>query len=65
MSTAKISELRFIVDYCDYCGCCVAVCPVDCIDLEEMKLTVDFELCTYCGNCPRACPVGALVGVAA
>ncbi|MCX6641241.1 MAG: 4Fe-4S binding protein [bacterium] len=61
----KIHELRFLPERCDYCGCCVAVCPVDCIELEAAKLTVDYGACTLCGNCPQACPVGALVGVAA
>lgn len=58
----RISGLRFIPELCDFCGCCVAVCPVDCIELEEARLTVDLEVCILCGNCPPACPVGALVG---
>ncbi len=60
-----IGELRFISELCDFCGCCVAVCPVDCIELEESRLTLDMNSCIYCGNCPKACPVGALVGDAA
>ena len=61
----KIKSLRLIPELCDFCGCCVAVCPVDCIELEEVNLRVDMEACTLCGNCPYACPVGALVGEAA
>ncbi|RJP78680.1 MAG: 4Fe-4S dicluster domain-containing protein [Candidatus Zixiibacteriota bacterium] len=61
----KITSLHFYAALCDFCGCCVAVCPVDCIELEEAKLTVDLTVCTLCGNCPRACPVGALTGEAA
>lgn len=64
-SAHKIVELRFLPELCDFCGCCVAVCPVDCIELAEASLAVDFTICTLCGNCPRACPVSALVGVAA
>lgn len=60
-----IKDLKFIPDRCDYCGCCVAVCPVDCVELEESILTLDLETCILCGNCPKACPVGALIGEAA
>jgi ferredoxin len=61
----KIKALNFLHELCDFCGCCVAVCPVDCIELKEADLTVDDDACTLCGNCPKACPVGALVGEAA
>ena len=60
-----IKDLTFIPYRCDYCGCCVAVCPVDCVELEESILTLDLETCILCGNCPKACPVGALIGEAA
>ena len=58
----KLADLRFLPELCDFCGCCVAVCPVDCIELQETRLSIDFGVCTLCGNCPRACPVSALVG---
>ena len=58
----KIKSLRFIHERCDFCGCCVAVCPVDCIDLREAQLFIDMETCILCGFCPKACPVNALVG---
>ncbi len=61
----KIKALRFSPERCDFCGCCVAVCPVDCIELQETSLTIDDDACTLCGNCPKACPVGALIGEAA
>lgn len=57
-----IKEIHFFDRLCDFCGCCVAVCPVDCIALEEIHLRIDFQLCSYCGNCISACPVGALCG---
>ncbi|MFH1861523.1 MAG: 4Fe-4S binding protein [bacterium] len=62
MSKHVLKSLHFREDRCDFCGCCVAVCPVDCIELQESKLAIDFGTCTLCGNCPRACPVQALVG---
>jgi len=61
----KISQLRFLPERCDFCGCCVAVCPVDCIELEEAKLSIDLQTCILCGFCLKACPVNALIGEAA
>jgi len=61
----RLADLKFLPERCDFCGCCVAVCPVDCIELEEARLSVDMEVCILCGFCPRACPVNALVGVGA
>jgi ferredoxin len=60
-----LKALKFNPDLCDFCGCCVAVCPVDCIELQEARLIIDVAICTLCGNCPRACPVNALTGEAA
>ena len=45
---------------CDFCGVCVAVCPVDCIDLYEAKILINEETCTDCLNCVYVCPFGAL-----
>jgi formate hydrogenlyase subunit 6/NADH:ubiquinone oxidoreductase subunit I len=59
-----LKSLTYLPWLCDFCGCCVAVCPVDCIELEEMKLSINMAVCTLCGNCPQACPVEALVGEA-
>lgn len=44
---------------CAYCGGCVSVCPVDAIDLAEIRLTIR-DSCIECGLCLTACPVGAL-----
>lgn len=61
----RLIDLKFLPERCDFCGCCVAVCPVDCIELEEARLSLDMNTCILCGFCPRACPVNALIGVAA
>jgi ferredoxin len=45
---------------CDLCGACPAVCPVDCISLDESRLTIDQEICTDCQLCIKVCPFGAL-----
>lgn len=51
-----------LIDYdvCDYCGACVGTCPVNVIDLVDVKLMIDQMNCIDCGICVKACPVGAL-----
>lgn len=48
----------------DCCGCtaCAAICPKDCITMEEDKEgflypSVDETKCVDCGACERACPI--------
>ena len=45
---------------CDFCGACVAVCIVDCIELFEKDIEIDFNICTECKFCIYVCPVEAL-----
>jgi ferredoxin len=45
---------------CDLCGTCVAVCPMDCIELNEFMIQIDQELCTSCMRCIQICPFAAL-----
>ena len=45
---------------CDFCGCCVGVCPENCIELMEAELKIDEYLCTDCGKCVWACPFKVL-----
>lgn len=45
---------------CDFCGCCVGVCPENCIELYEAKIEIVQELCTDCGKCVWACPFEVL-----
>tara|TARA_B100000029_G_C17607696_1_gene968041 strand:+ start:3983 stop:4156 length:174 start_codon:yes stop_codon:yes gene_type:complete len=42
---------------CDYCGCCVGVCPVDCIELEESNISIDDDVCIDCKLCLYICPI--------
>ena len=44
---------------CDYCGTCVAVCPVDCIDLYEAELSIQHNVCIDCELCVDICPLVA------
>ena len=45
---------------CDFCGTCVAVCPVDAIEVLESVVIIDEDTCTQCLNCVAVCPWGAL-----
>ncbi|MDO8647377.1 MAG: 4Fe-4S binding protein [Candidatus Diapherotrites archaeon] len=45
---------------CCYCGACVSICPVNCMELKETRLTVDNNTCINCQACVRMCPVGAI-----
>ena len=52
----------FIVDddRCYGCAACIALCPVDALNLEELLAIVDEPTCTHCELCIPACPVHAL-----
>jgi len=50
-------------DECDFCGACVAVCPVDCIELFEKDIKIDIKKCTECKLCIYVCPVEAIQNV--
>lgn len=45
---------------CDFCGTCVSVCPVDCIELFESKIEIDNDKCIGCNLCVEICPLGVL-----
>ena len=42
---------------CDYCGACVSVCPVDCIDVREASINIDNAICIDCDLCVQICPI--------
>lgn len=52
--------IGIINDKCDFCGTCVAVCPVDAIDLYEARITVSEKKCIDCMLCVWICPVETL-----
>jgi len=56
------SKIMIVVNekICDLCGTCVAVCPVDCIELTEFDLIIDNEACINCDACVKICPFAAL-----
>ncbi len=49
-------KLKIAEELCDFCGACVAVCPLDCIILRENDIAIDFSQCDLCKNCLAACP---------
>ncbi len=48
-----------IGDYCVACGCCVKVCPLGNIRLENRR-PVWGKNCTHCMACIAKCPVEAI-----
>ena len=44
-------------EICSFCGACVSVCPLRCIDIGEDYPVFDSEKCTECGLCSRVCPI--------
>ena len=59
---ARILNHVFVVDedLCYGCGSCIALCPVDALNLESLLAIVDEPICTHCEHCIPACPVFAL-----
>ncbi|MCH2441269.1 MAG: 4Fe-4S dicluster domain-containing protein [Candidatus Thalassarchaeum sp.] len=45
---------------CFGCAACVALCPVDALDLSDLLVIIDEPTCTHCELCIPACPVHAL-----
>ncbi|PIZ62032.1 MAG: hypothetical protein COY19_11700 [Candidatus Marinimicrobia bacterium CG_4_10_14_0_2_um_filter_48_9] len=45
---------------CDFCGTCVAVCPVDAIEMAEAELKIIHETCIDCDICVWICPIDVL-----
>jgi len=55
--------INIIENKCDYCGTCVAVCPVNCIDVEEEDILIDHKSCIDCDLCVYICPIEVLESV--
>lgn len=58
----RVQDHIFIVDddKCFGCGACIALCPVNVLDLDNNIAVVDEENCTHCELCIPSCPVFAL-----
>ena len=49
-----------ITNACIGCGCCVKVCPQNCILTDGIPYVIEQAHCLHCGNCMNACPVHAV-----
>jgi Fe-S-cluster-containing hydrogenase component 2 len=49
--------IEILPDRCDFCGCCVGVCPEDAIELKEASIRIIDERCTNCSKCIWVCPI--------
>ena len=58
----RISDYIFFVDEdkCFGCGACLALCPVNVLDIDNRIAVVDEKNCTHCELCIPSCPVFAL-----
>ena len=45
---------------CDFCGACVTVCPVDCIEVRESSIKIFDDECINCDLCVYICPIDVL-----
>ena len=45
---------------CDYCGACITVCPVDCIEVREYSIKINQSICIDCDLCVEICPIEVL-----
>jgi coenzyme F420 hydrogenase subunit beta len=49
-------KVIFDAQICSGCGLCEAVCPVDCIHIENGFGRIDDDKCIRCGLCYHVCP---------
>ena len=48
------------VERCFGCAACIAVCPLDALELECILAIPTEDKCTHCDLCIPVCPVNAL-----
>lgn len=44
------------IKFCDQCGACAEICPVEAISAENGTYLIDPEICIGCHECVDACP---------
>lgn len=47
-------------DECTGCECCVDICPVEAIAMNDDIAEIEQDECTECGTCIDECPVEAI-----
>jgi len=55
---------RYWITFCDQCGKCAEVCPVEAITADGGVYRIDRDSCTGCGLCVDTCPKGAMFTLA-
>ncbi len=48
MPNKKSLHIESSGQLCIYCGACVGICPLNCIYLDETRITFDEKVCTRC-----------------
>ena len=56
---AKTGKLmiEILMGQCDFCGCCVGICPEDAIEMKETEILIIDPRCTNCAKCVWSCPI--------
>lgn len=49
------------IKFCDQCGACAEVCPVEAIEETDGIYLIDSETCVGCSACVEACPKGVMM----
>lgn len=49
------------IHFCDQCGICADVCPVDAIELKDGVYQINEEECIACHECVHACPKSVMI----
>ena len=55
--------IKIIENKCDFCGTCVTVCPVDCIEVREAAISIIDSVCIDCDLCVEICPILVLESI--
>ncbi|MBC2705244.1 4Fe-4S binding protein [Desulfobacula sp.] len=52
---------HYQIHFCDQCGICAEVCPVEAIELENGVYRINEEECIACRECVEACPQSVMM----
>jgi Fe-S-cluster-containing hydrogenase component 2 len=52
---------NYQIHFCDQCGTCADVCPVEAIELKDGIYQINEEECIACHECVKACPHSVMV----
>lgn len=60
--TSLARDIMFKEEVCVHCTYCVALCPVEALEVEhsQMKVLFNKEACILCEQCVKVCPYKAV-----